>query len=251
MILPAHIRADDPASLIANFLFAGQVSRQHEPEVAHLSSFVTQGDSVLDVGVHLGQYACHLARLVGRTGHLTCVEPIPELARYIRAATRALNLPVEVVEAAASDRDGTAPLHIPLDGGHALPPQASLHAHGATVYQTIDVRLIRLDDLDLPRPVDVIKIDVEGHELSVLRGAIGILERDRPALLVEIERRHSPHPIQDTFAFLDELGYDGAFVDDQGDIQPLARFNADLHQIPDRPDTRYVNNFFLVPRRVG
>jgi hypothetical protein len=79
------------------------------------------------------------------------------------------------------------------------------------------VRLCRLDDLcrDMRGRISFVKIDVEGHELEVLRGGIETLRRHRPNLLIEIEQRHSPVPIFHTLDFLASLGYAGEFLDDK------------------------------------
>jgi FkbM family methyltransferase len=212
----------------------GRFAYDQEPEIRQLAALVGEGETVLDVGANGGQYTYTLARLVGRAGRVICVEPLPELAEYLRQAAGELDLPIEVVACAASDRDGSAELHIPLEDGRRLLAQGSLIAHGADQFVTIDVPLRRLDDIaaGAPSRISFVKIDVEGHELGVLRGATATLARHRPVLLVEIERRHSPAPIDETFRFLADLGYAGSFLDDRGGSQPLSAFAPDVHHTP-------------------
>src|SRR2546421_8213448 len=88
---------------------------------------------------------------------------------------------------ALSDRAGECQLYVPFRDGEPQPGLASLtppiERH---VVATAPMRT--LDSFDFPR-VTVLKIDVEGHEASVLRGAENTIQRERPVLCVEIERR--------------------------------------------------------------
>ncbi|CAM5374574.1 FkbM family methyltransferase OS=Streptomyces alboniger OX=132473 GN=CP975_10875 PE=4 SV=1 [Streptomyces alboniger] len=128
----------------------------------------------------------------------------------------------------------------------------------------VDVCCVVLDDLGL-RDVDFIKIDVDGSELAVLRGATGLLARDRPALFVELESRIQP--IAPVVTYLTLLGYDG-WVLPRDTWVPLAGFPLESHQsmasyvvahgllrrvLPFRDRPRYVNSVLFLPdgRRPG
>lgn len=93
------------------------------------------------------------------------------------------------------------------------------------------VRVGRCDDvLAHRRAPSFIKIDVEGLELRVLRGAETTLRHSMPALVAEIEQRHQSAPIQETFAYLAGLGYVGYFLG-PGGLQPLVEFDVERHQV--------------------
>ncbi|HEX7095394.1 MAG TPA: FkbM family methyltransferase, partial [Acidimicrobiales bacterium] len=114
----------------------------------------------------------------------------------------------------------------------------------------LTVRTVRVDDLEWLDDVGFVKVDVEGHELAVLRGAERLLRRDRPTLLVECEERHHPGATAALRAYLEGLGYEGLFVMWDGVLQPIRLF-ADVHQVVthlcDRRDGRhYVNNFIFI-----
>jgi hypothetical protein len=102
--------------------------------------------------------------------------------------------------------------------------------------------------------VGFIKIDVEGHEEGVLNGARKTLERERPALLIEIEDRHNPGGLGRICALL--TGYEGYFFA-QGRRRPLSDFDPEIHQRPEdldsayeaRRQSPYVNNFLFLPTR--
>jgi hypothetical protein len=87
------------------------------------------------------------------------------------------------------------------------------------------ISLVTLDrHLSGQESVDVIKIDVEGAELSVLRGAEGIIGRERPYILFEANAETcaaAGHGVRDIFAWLQERGYRLAQIDDQGATSAL------------------------------
>ena len=124
--------------------------------------------------------------------------------------------------------------------------------------EEITVRVSTLDGFAFD-DVDLIKIDVEGHELSVLRGAIQTLQRCRPALIVEIEQRHldrNGHAMRDVFDFIGALDYDAFFIEPGRErrVRPISEFSYERHQqshVGHVDDPSYVNNFVFVRRNQG
>src|SRR5262249_1196930 len=118
-------------------------------------------------------------------GQVIAVEPQPELAGWIERNVQANRLEsnVRVLCAAAGDHHGRATLYVPEDGTEL----ASLHQDWVRgrPHARVEVLLVRLDEVVL-RAVELVKIDVEQHELPALRGLSGELERNRPDLLVEL-----------------------------------------------------------------
>jgi hypothetical protein len=129
---------------------------------------------------------------------------------------------------------------------------------GGREVEHVSVRVETLDGLlaDRSRPVDFIKCDVEGHERAVLAGAAGLLEADAPTMLIEIEQRHQEGDIRETFAVLDEFGYDGYAVRPDA-LAPTSDFDVERDQLAFvRADPEaalmppgYVNDFLFVSRR--
>jgi hypothetical protein len=98
-------------------------------------------------------------------------------------------------------------------------------------------------------------MDVEGHELSILRGGEGTIGRCRPIMLIEMEDRHKPNSVRDVCKFLDELGYEGYFILDK-ELLSVSLFDKDRYQNSKNiggwkskwnRSGVYVNNFFFVP----
>ena len=221
-VVPAHRRFSRAGE---SFLAAG------EREVHELHRLVNNGTTAVDVGANVGDYTYALCRHVGPTGGVIAVEPIPDLARMLSRATKRLGLPVKVFNCALSSRDGNAQLFIPVRNGKRLAGFATLERRMVAGFSR-RVILRRLDDLcrDVRGRISFLKIDVEGHELEVLRGGVETLRLHRPNLLVEIEQRHSPVPIFHTFDFLASFGYAGEFLDESGARKALSCFDIVEHQ---------------------
>lgn len=223
-----------------------------ERELRDLGRLVAPGSIAVDVGAHFGTYSHALCRLVGRHGHVYSFEPIAEDAQYLAAAARQRRLPMEVRNCALSSTNGTAELAVPDLHGHGKTALSSLEPHaGPGERRTVDVR--RLDDVLAEvaddRPVSFIKIDVEGHELSVLEGASGTIARHRPNLLIEIEARFHAMPVAATIERVLAMGYRGEFLNATGQRRPVSEFDPAVHQDPaiDVLSPAFIANFVFLP----
>jgi len=216
-----------------------------ERELSVVASAIHRGDHVADVGANNGLYTHALAK---RGARVEAFEPQPECVAVLQAyASRRRLRNVRVHPVALSATAGIGTLHVPR--GSATSPSASLRA-SSDDGAALDVPLAPLDAFEFA-DLMFVKIDVEGAELDVLRGATETLERCRPLLFVEIEQRHHREPIAAVFDEIARLGYDGAFLDGAGRLRPLSSFDVERCQLeaavhPDR--TRpYINNFFFSP----
>ncbi|NBE54980.1 FkbM family methyltransferase, partial [Streptomyces boluensis] len=224
MTVAARIGPLLPARLVGAVAHA--VYPRFEPELARLADFCPADcDTALDVG---GWYGPWSRRLAGRARRVIAVEPVPHLARALDAATPGN---VRVVQAAATDRPGTARLWLPR-GGRATRGDrgvSSLIRRDDLHTQALDVPCLTLDGLGLRDAgrVDFVKIDVDGNELPVLRGAAALLDRDHPSLIVELEARIQPTaPVVDLLA---EHGYRGWVLPGHSWV-PLDDFDLAAHQ---------------------
>lgn len=222
--------------------------RTFEPEYYLLDHFVDPDCAAVDVGGNEGFYAGRLAQLCPR---VHCFEPIPWMAADLRGKLRAN---VTVHEAAVSDRVGSVELRIPYVGSVQQHGTSTISAdnplEGAERVELVSCRMTTLDAAVSER-VGFIKVDVEGHELAVLQGAAGLIARDRPVLLVESEKRHSPGAPEDVIGFMRGLGYGGMFLVD-GTWHALSGFRSEVHQkrenlVGVRKVGTYVNNFVFLP----
>ena len=163
--LPVHSRAD---------------IRDTELLVALMEEVLQPDSDCLDVGAHAGSVLREMTR-VAPSGRHVAWEPLPEFAARLRKAYPG----VEVREAALSDENGESEFaRVLADPGWSGLVHRPTPADGRV--ETITVRTERLDDA-LPAGVEpaFIKIDVEGVEERVLRGAVETLRRHRPVIAFE------------------------------------------------------------------
>jgi FkbM family methyltransferase len=182
--------------------FHRQISRRRfvteEKEYALLESFLRPGDWALDIGANVGHYTMRMSQLVGAAGRVIALEPVPDTFALLAANARLFAYAnVSLVNAAASDRIATLSFEIPRfpDG---LPNYYQARFSGDRT--GLAVLALPVDALALPVTVRLVKVDVEGHEMAVLKGMRRLLERDHPVLIVETGA-------QETVDVLTGLGY--------------------------------------------
>jgi FkbM family methyltransferase len=249
----AERAVDRVAPRLGARLRLAKAAARPDPRLAVMDLLVRPGDTTVDIGANRGAYTLKFARLVGRGGHVHAVEPFPANVAVLRSL-RKRNVTVHPV--ALSDVAGRQNLYLPVFHGRPIDALASL-SPPAVEHETVSIDVATLDAI-LPAtasPVTLVKADVEGHELAVLRGAVELLRRDRPALLFKIEQRHQPvgRSITDTFTFLEERGYRGWFALPDG-LRPLLQFDVGRHQLgfltedfyPAGMPRGYVSNFLFV-----
>ena len=199
-----------------------------------------------DVGASVGTYGRELVPL-SREVHL--FEPIPEAA-YSLIDTFSSTKNAYVYPTAVSDRVGFADLRLPtLDTLGEWPPLATIEdANNLDGLPSRKIRVMTcsLDSLNL-RDVGFIKIDVEGHELAVLKGAVDILQRDHPNILIDAEERHSAGTVSKISAFLSAFGYEGIFrSDSNNNFINASNFDALKHQnIDNIGNIEYCSDFIF------
>lgn len=161
------------------------------------SVLASKSELVMDVGAFAGAYT--LVALGDSDARVISIEPNPHILPNLKR-NRMLNDPTgrcEIIQAAVSDRSGIANLSIPLD-----PTMASLT--GDVGGESVQVRMVTLDEVAAGRRVDLIKLDVENVEEAALRGATGILTESKPDLIVEIL---TPEAFDAVASFLRTYGY--------------------------------------------
>src|SRR6185295_613228 len=159
--------------------------RYEAEEIDFVRRMLKPGDTALDVGAHIGFFTLQMAAAVGATGRVYAFEPFDANADLLEKSLHENRFDDRVVfrRAAVGAAAGSATLTFPAEtlnsGGAYL-----LRDGGAPLagHRMKDVPVVALDGLDLRRPVRFIKMDVEGAEPQVIRGAEGILREDRPVI---------------------------------------------------------------------
>jgi FkbM family methyltransferase len=225
--------------------------RDETQEVKALLKSIQPGEIAVDIGANKGSYLVWLSRQV-RHGQVVAFEPQDHLARYLRQVVRRCRLKNVVVEAkAVSDEAGRCVMYAANDLA-AAPGAMLLEFHcKPELCHPIEVERVTLDGYFAGRKARVaaLKIDVEGHEPAVFRGAERLLAEDSPLLVFECENRHlRPSTVEDVLAWLAERDYGGWFID-RGRLVPASEFDAARHQPREgdrffaRPG--YCNNFVM------
>lgn len=154
----------------------------HEPgTIGVLQALIREGDTVIDVGAHIGLLSLPMATAVGSSGSVVLLEPAPRSAECLRRtiASNGLDARARVIEAAVSDEDGlveyfpgvNSMMGTLVPGGHVGAPQS--------------VKSVSLDHLLPPgMAVDLVKIDAEGYEIKVLRGMTRVIAENRDIFVI-------------------------------------------------------------------
>jgi FkbM family methyltransferase len=226
---------------------------ESRPDVRLVASLCDPLRVSLDIGADVGEFTI---AMLPNSRSVIAFEPRPAQARELTAMFDAVGAPVRVEAVALSDEPGVTTMRVVENdpGRSTIDDDNALSDAGGAGVQSIDVPVKRLDDLALDG-VGLVKIDVEGHELAVLRGSADTLTRNRPTVLVEAEERHHRGAVAAITDLLTGLGYRGYFeIGD--DRRPVEEFDAAHHQDPANIGGRedgwaargvYVNNFVFVP----
>lgn len=192
-LLPRRIRA--VVSLVANIIDEMNVVPNLELE---------KGWRFIDVGAHVGAYSALARRLVGRNGIVVAVEPDPDNFRELLVNMRLVGRNGIPVRAAICNRNGSRLFYRYYAGslGSLLPgnsPKAPIIVNCLTLDRLYEI----LKKRRLIDRVDAVKVDVEGAEEEVLRGAPHVLEMSR-FILVEV---HDSNKLKPLAAILARSGF--------------------------------------------
>jgi FkbM family methyltransferase len=184
-------------------LFSGS----YQPAVtAWLRAKTAPGAYCLDVGANLGFYTIQLAHWAGATGRVMGFEANPAMAIKVREQIAANAFAhAQIIERAVSDQPGSVTFHIATDPG-----KSSLQADHAATLAQVTVEATTLDAAVSAAGwsrLDVIKMDIEGHDCYGLRGAQHSLRQFRPCLVFEYSASTPPEVAAEVFDLLESLSY--------------------------------------------
>jgi len=213
-----------------------------EPDLHVVRHLVGPGSRVIDIGANFGLYTRFLAEQVQPSGRVYSIEPIRLTYDILTSNVKRLKLKnVEPFNLAVSDDDQTLTMEVPdfASGGENF-YEARIVSTATKGLRTVQVEARALDSLfGHLRQIDLIKCDVEGHELSCLRGAAFILKNVKPAWLIEISGNPDREETnaREVFRLMAEQGYSPYWYDGQ-------------HLRQRERGDRSVNYFFLTRRHL-
>lgn len=225
------------------------------PEFRILKLLADPERLAVDVGANYGVYTVLLARSAK-----ACIafEPNAAVAAAAKKRVAAEGLTnVQVHACALSNRNGEVAFLVPVVDGVESDAYATIEPEnrlsGAEVNRYM-VPCHPLDEFGL-EAVGLLKIDAEGHETAILDGAKSLIERDKPAVMIEVEERHKSGSVEHVREFFSGLGYRGFFLMGR-QILPLHQFKLGTHQSLSSIETGevlldrvYVNNFIFAADR--
>jgi FkbM family methyltransferase len=197
--------------------------RTERQQLAKLLTFDLEGAVVFDIGGNHGIYTYWLSKAVGPKGQVHVFEPQPELITELNGVKQWLNMhQAKINGIALSDERATKTLSRTRIGDGS----ATLNSRDAfpNSWQEISVETICLDDyceMQAPSNIRYIKIDVEGHELSVIRGGLKSISSFQP--IIQIELRVHEKSCDEIITILSNIGYQG-FMYCNGQEIPIANY---------------------------
>lgn len=223
--------------------------RNDRGEIAYVIDAIQPGQTVFDIGAHKAGYLYWMRKRAGNTGKVIAFEPQSRLYQYLVRVKKGLGWRNVVIEPLAlSDAESDVPLYMPSDSRKGSSPGATIvdQQDKDSFQPTETVHTQTLDDYCLRYRLQpaFLKIDVEGNEGKVFRGAVKTLTQYKPKILVEIESRHvGREKVRDTFHFLQKLQYKGFIIQGLNRL-PLEKFDFDIHQ-NGNDKKNYCNNFIF------
>jgi FkbM family methyltransferase len=240
---------------MANYKEQLYFEKYGEPEVHLVRHLCDRKRDAIDIGANYGEYIHFMRHYAQRTfGY----EPIPAL--YHELLRKFRRNPVILSPIAVSDTAGKATLRIPIKEGSPVFGCSTVSDTESAEYlncTSMEVLTMPLDAMSEIGDAAFIKIDVEGHEQAVLRGAKKTILRCQPRILVEIDENLSPGGIAKVIEFLSPMRYEGFFVH-RWKLLPIRQFTPDLQDPANRADISvplkqraampdYVSNFIFLP----
>jgi len=212
------------------YLLGKRLTDRHE--LSTIRSIIQPGMVIADIGANVGFYTVEMARSVGSRGRILAFEPDPLTFRLLRERVKTLQN-VETYQMALGDISGPATLYCSAynRADNRLSP-----SHTESHVEACDVDVCRLDEFLSGRDihVDGLKIDVQGNEHQVLRGAEVTLRRGVRWIWVEFSPVHLRGSGSDPERFLESLGALGMDlfeVVEDGHLEPLTNFVAHTNKV--------------------
>lgn len=220
------------------------INKNYEKELEIIERFSDKSKDALDIGVYRGVYSYKLAN------HYNLVhsfEPNPLLFPYLEKNLKMIIKNINLYNIALSDKNGVTKLKLPLRSKSIFKNNIEeLYQLGAATihsknqfkeFKEVLVEMKKLDDIRISNKIGFIKIDVEGHEMQVIQGAKNTIIMNMPVLLIEIEKKHTKKPVEETINYIKKMGYDCFFVS-----------NKKLISIKYLKDKKLENNYYFLPK---
>jgi len=230
----------------------------HEQDVEKfITGLLQPGDVVFDVGAQIGMFTAIASQLIGPDGRLIAFEPDEKNHRDLQSTRQRNKLDnVSIINAGLSDSIGEATFHRPdgawgsfMDSGNGAGARITRDFFQNTTIRTFTIQTTTIDHVVAERELerlDLIKIDVDGPEVTILRGAEQTLRTLKPVVMVEASRFYQEHgtSVDELFSILQRNGYEIYGTIRNGESARLMTSPADIDN--DLSAVGSAMNFFCV-----
>lgn len=221
-----------------------------EKELLVLYYLLNENHVAVDVGANNGAY-CYFFKEIKKAKTVYAFEPLPNLYKKLTIWFKN----IELFNLALSNKKEVTKIHIPIIDDKLYESRAKLDdlkEANETGYKEIEINIDTLDHILESKKInqlDIIKIDIEGHELKAIEGAIKSINTFKPYLLVEIESRHHNHSIVEPVEYVCGLKYKAFFFNFKTkSLESFSQYNISEMQNPKNQNTfNYINNFLFIP----
>ena len=206
-----------PDHLILKKRILRSIKSKIEQEYLALPLLCNKNLLSIDIGMFRGVYSFLLSKY---SKSVIGFEANPIMFKYLEKNVKKIVKEIKIYNFALSNKTGDTYIKIPLrnksilknnfedfyEGGLAtIHPENELEQKDFEKFKT---KCEILDNFKFNEKIGFIKIDVEGHEQFILEGAVNTINKDKPNLLIEIEKKHRSDSVEKTFNYLKNLGYD-------------------------------------------
>lgn len=220
------------------------IKRSDEQEINLVKKFIKSGTDSIDVGVYRGVYSYEMSKYSEKVHSF---EPNPIIFKYINKNLKKFIKNIHLYNFALSNQNKTMNLKIPIRNSNSNKEifeeyyemgKATIHnENNFENYENFEIQTKTIDELSFDNKISFIKIDVEGHELEVIEGAKNTIKRDKPVLLVEIEKQYTKKEVAESINFINSLGYKSYFFNKK-----------DLKSTTELNNLDLFNNFIFFPK---
>ena len=226
-----------PESFLLKRRLERSIRNKDENEIELLERFIKPGTDSIDVGVYRGVYSYEMSKY---SKNVHSFEPNPIIFEYINKNLKKIINNIFLYNYALSNKNQVIDLKVPIrnekynrenfEEFYEL-GRATIHQENTfKMYEKFQITSKKIDEFNFKNNISFIKIDVEGHELEVIKGGEEIISKNKPILLVEIEERYSQNKVSDTINYINKLGYISHYYDNKilkktSELNNLSLFN--------------------------
>jgi FkbM family methyltransferase len=196
-----------------SYLFKKRIERSiknnYEAELKLVKNFITPETDSIDIGVYRGVYSYEMAKY---SKFVHAFEPNPIIFKDIEINLKKIIKNIKFYNFALSNKEGLVSLKVPIRNKNYNKKNYEEYFQMGRASIHTDNIMNEIETFE--NKISFIKIDVEGHEFEVIKGAENTIKKNKPVLLVEIVEKHTQTKVSDTLDYINSLGYGSFYFKD-------------------------------------